>query len=69
MAAGVNAFVDENQAVIKDASAMREQHMELPQAIKDKMARKFSTELGPAITKKCSKDKTVMAAFGKLKAR
>ncbi len=69
LAAGVNAFLDENQAVIKDASAMRQQHMELPAAIKDKMAKKFSDELGPAVTKKCAQDKTVMAAFQKLKAR
>lgn len=69
LAAGVNAFVDENQAMIKDVSAMRQQHMELPAAIKDKMAKKLSGELGPAVTKKCAQDKTVMAAFQKIKAQ
>jgi hypothetical protein len=69
LAAGVNALLAENEAVIKDASEMRQHNMELPPAVKDKMAKKFSDELGPAVTKKCAQDKAVMAAFQKLKAR
>jgi hypothetical protein len=69
MAAGVNAFVDANRVVIKDASDSRQQNKDLPPVIKEKMAKKFKDELGPAVTKKCAKDPAVMAAFLKIKAR
>lgn len=69
MAAGVAAFAEANKALIKDASDMQQQHKDLPPAIKEKMARKFKDELGPAVTKKCSKDKAVMDAFQKIKSR
>ena len=69
LAAGIAAFADANQALIKDASDMQQQHKEFPPAIKEKMARKFKDELSPAMTRKCSNDKAVMAAFQKIKRR
>ena len=68
MAAGVAAFADANKVLIKDAADMQKQHKELPPGIKAKMAKKFKDELGPAVTKKCGKDKAVMDAFQKIKA-
>jgi type VI protein secretion system component VasK len=68
MAAAVNAHLDANKALIKDAATMKQQNKELPAAIREKMGKKFRDELAPAITKKCSKDKAVMDAFQKIKA-
>ncbi|HET7502855.1 MAG TPA: hypothetical protein VFK02_17655 [Kofleriaceae bacterium] len=69
MAAGVNAHVDANTALLKDASELRHQNKQLPPAIKEKMARKFKDELEPAITRKCSKDKPVQDAFKRIDTR
>jgi hypothetical protein len=69
LAAAINAHIDANMTLINDAAAMNKQHKEMPPAIKDKMAKKFFAELGPAVTKKCAKDKGVMAAFTKIRSR
>jgi hypothetical protein len=69
LATALNAHMDANVALLNDAAAMQKQHKEMPPAIQAKMAKKFQDELGPAVTKKCGSDKTVMSAFQKLKAR
>lgn len=69
LAAAINAHVDANKALLDDAAAMKKQYREMPPPIKDKMAKKFSAELGPAITKKCATDQAVRASFAKLRAR
>jgi hypothetical protein len=68
LAAGINAHMEANKALIKDAAAMKQQNKELPPALKEQLAKKFKDELGPAVTKKCGKDRAVMDAFQKIKA-
>ncbi|HEU4731562.1 MAG TPA: hypothetical protein VFT22_26890 [Kofleriaceae bacterium] len=67
MAAGVNAHVDANRALIKEAADLKAQNKALPPAIKDKLSHKFKEELEPAIKKKCSNDPAVREAFLKIK--
>jgi hypothetical protein len=69
MATAVNALVDANKALIKDAAEMQQQHKDLPPPLKNKMAKKFKDELGPAVTKKCSKNAAVQTAFQRIRAR
>jgi len=68
LAAAINAHIDANLALIKDAGAMMKQNKEMPPSIKEKMNKKFKDELRPAITKKCGSDKGVRDAFQKFAA-
>jgi hypothetical protein len=67
MAAGVNAHIDASQALLKDANDAKAAGKELPQAIKDKIAKKSTDELLPAMKAKCASDKAVGDAFMRLK--
>jgi len=69
LAAAINAHMDANKVLISEAGALKKQNVVLPPAYKDKIAKKFSAELGPAVTRKCGKDPDVMRAFQKLAAR
>lgn len=66
MAAGINSHVDANQALIKEMSDPKNRNKELPPAVKDRIQKKVREELTPAITKKCSTDKGVEAAFNRM---
>lgn len=68
MAAGINGHIDANQALIKEMNASRNDHKELPPAVRDRIQKKAREELTPAITKKCSTDKGVEAAFNRMGA-
>jgi hypothetical protein len=63
MAAGVNAHVDANQALLALINEAKAQHKSLSEADKARIARKSSEELAPAMMKKCSNDRPVMTAF------
>lgn len=67
MAAGVNAHIDAHQALLKDAAAAKNQGKELPQSVRDKIAKKTANELAPAMQHKCMSDKPVMDAFMRMK--
>ena len=67
MAAGVNAHIDASQALLKDASDAKAAGKELPQAVKDKISKKSTDELLPAMKAKCASDKAVGDAFMRLK--
>jgi len=69
LAAAVNAHIDANMALVNDAAALKKQHKDLPPAFREKMAKKFKGELGPAVTKKCGTDKAVSDAFMRLSAK
>jgi hypothetical protein len=68
MAAGINAHIDANQPLIKEMSDPKNRNKELPQAVRDRIQKKVRDELTPAITKKCSTDKGVEAAFNRMEA-
>jgi hypothetical protein len=68
MAAGINGHIDANQAVIKEMNASKNDNKELPAAVKERIQKKVRDELTPAITKKCSTDKGVEAAFNRMGA-
>lgn len=68
MAAGINGHIDANQALIKEMNDPKNRSKELPAAIKDRIQKKVRDELTPAITKKCSTDKGVEAAFNRMEA-
>ncbi len=68
MASGINGLIDANQALLDEAAAARNQNKELPPAVKDKIEKKARDELTPAMTKKCSADKTVQTAFMRMGA-
>jgi len=63
MAAGFNAHVDANQALIKEAHAAKSSGKELPASAKEKIEKKTREEFGPALSKKCGTDKTVQASL------
>jgi hypothetical protein len=67
MAAGVNAHIDASQQLLKDANDAKAAGKELPQAVKDKIAKKSTDELLPAMKAKCAGDKAVGDAFMRLK--
>jgi hypothetical protein len=67
MATEVNAHVDASQGVIKDATDARLQGKDLPQPVRDKIAKRTADELGPAMMAKCSNDRGVMTAFARIK--
>lgn len=67
MAAGVNAHIDASQALLRDASDAKAAGKELPQPVKDKIAKKSTDELLPAMRAKCASDKAVGEAFMRLK--
>ncbi len=67
MAAAVNAHIDASQALLKDASDAKAAGKELPQSVKDKIAKKSTDELLPAMKVKCAPDKAVGDAFMRLK--
>ena len=69
LAAAITAHIDANKAVVADAGAMMKQHKELPPAVNEKMNKKFKDELGPAVTKKCGKDKGVSDALRSLASK
>jgi len=68
MAAGINGHIDANQAVVKELNDPKNKDKELPAAVKDRVQKKVRDELTPAITKKCSTDKSVEAAFNRMGA-
>jgi hypothetical protein len=68
MAAGINGHIDANQALIKEMNASKNDHKELPPAVRERIQKKAREELTPAITKKCSSDKAVEAAFYRMGA-
>jgi hypothetical protein len=68
MAAGINGHIDANQAVIKEMNSSKNDNKELPSAVKERIQKKVRDELTPAITKKCSTDKGVEAAFNRMGA-
>ena len=63
MAAGFSAHIDANQALLKEAHAAKSAGKELPASAKEKIEKKTKEEFVPAISKKCSTDKTVQAAL------
>lgn len=67
MATGVNAHIDASQALLKDANDAKAAGKELPQSVKDKIAKKSTDELLPAMKAKCAADKAVGEAFMRLK--
>jgi hypothetical protein len=67
MAAGVNAHIDASQQLLKDANDAKAAGKELPQTVKDKIAKKSTDELLPAMKAKCASDKAVSDAFMRLK--
>jgi hypothetical protein len=67
MAAAVNAHIDASQALLKDANDAKAAGKELPQSVKDKIAKKSTDELLPAMKAKCAGDKAVGEAFMRLK--
>jgi hypothetical protein len=67
MAAGVNAHIDASKALLQDANDAKAAGKELPQAVKDKIAKKSTDELLPAMKVKCANDKAVGDAFMRLK--
>ena len=67
MAAGVNAHIDASAALLKDANDAKAAGKELPPAVKDKIAKKSTDELLPAMKAKCAGDKSVSDAFMRLK--
>jgi len=69
LAAAITAHIDANKAVVADAGAMMKLHKELPPSVNEKMNKKFKDELGPAVTKKCGKDQSVMGALRSLAAK
>jgi len=69
LAAAINAHIEANKALVADAAGMMKQHKVMPPEIKEKMDKKFKDELGPAVTKKCGKDQSVMDAFRNLAAK
>ena len=68
MAAGINGHIDANQALIQEMNASKNDHKELPPAVRERIQNKARDELTPAITKKCSTDKGVEAAFNRMGA-
>jgi hypothetical protein len=68
MAAGINGHIDANQALLKEMNDSKNKNRELSPAIKEKIQKKVRDELTPAITKKCSTDKGVEAAFNRMGA-
>ena len=68
MATGINGHIDANQALIKEMNDPKNKTRELAPAIKEKIQKKVRDELTPAITKKCSTDKGVEAAFNRMGA-
>jgi hypothetical protein len=67
MATGVNAHIDANQALLKEAADAKASGRELPQSVRDKIAKKTADELAPAMKQKCMNDKPVMDAFMRMK--
>lgn len=67
MAAGFNAHIDANKALLKEAADMKQQGKEVAPAMKGKMEKKFREDLGPLVMHKCGKDKPVMDALMRLK--
>lgn len=63
MAAGFNAHIEANQALLKEAHAAKSAGRQLPASAKEKIEKKTKEEFVPAISKKCSTDKTVQAAL------
>jgi hypothetical protein len=53
MAAGVNAHVDENEALLKLVTEAKSQHKSLPQAARDKIAKKSVEALARSSTRSC----------------
>jgi hypothetical protein len=68
MAAGINGHIDASQGLIKEMNDPKNRNKELPPAVKERIAKKVREELTPAITKKCSTDKGVEAAFNRMEA-
>lgn len=68
MATGINGHIDANQALIKEMNGPKNNNKELPPAVKERIQKKVRDELTPAITKKCSTDKGVEAAFNRMGA-
>jgi hypothetical protein len=63
MAAALNAHTAANQAVIKAAAEAKRQNRELPAQIKDKIVKKYASDVAPALAKKCGSDSTVIDAL------
>jgi hypothetical protein len=63
MAAGVNAHIDANQGLLKLVADAKSQNKSLPPEQKEKIAKKSSEAIAPAMMKKCSNDRPVMTAF------
>ena len=67
MATAVNGHVDANQALLKEIADAKASNKEPPAAMKDHVMQKTKDELQPAMTAKCSQDKSVMAAFNRIR--
>lgn len=66
MAAGINAHIDANQALLKQADEYKSQGRELPPSVKEKIVKLTKEQLQPAM-QKCGTDKDVQAALMRLK--
>ncbi len=69
MAAGINAHIDANQALLKAAADAKNANKELPKSAKDKIEKRTKDELAPAIMTKCGQDQGVMNAFMRMKPK
>ena len=67
MATGINAHIDASQALIKEAGDAKAAGKELPADVKEKITKKTTDELVPAMKVKCAADKGVTDAFMRLK--
>jgi len=67
MASGINTHIDASQALLKEAGDAKAAGKELPPETKDKITKKTTDELIPAMKHKCAADKAVTDAFMRLK--
>jgi len=67
MAKQVNAHVDANQELLKALAEAIRDNKELPAATKDRIAKKYASELSPALKKKCAADQTVTRAMARIR--
>lgn len=66
MAGAINAHIDANQALLKQADEYKSQGRELPPAVKEKIVKLTKEQLQPAM-QKCGTDKAVQDALMRMK--
>lgn len=67
MAAGINAHLDANAALMKEMNAAENKNKDIPKEYKDKMAARVQKDMMPALQKKnCMTDKGVQAAMERM---